>query len=411
MLAFPRSARLVPIPSIGRSELEIVRFLLNADAPEIDRLLSFINAWLPTWGATDLVKQRDPFQFRRLLAEIYLFAHLRTHLGAAPRRLTRRPDERGHEMETPWRDQLVKFEVYTPFDFVGLAMLQEHLLAVFRYAEVARGFVLDVSVEALDDSVERVWYAYSLPDETSASQWLRTVEKTAQGWLSCPDLAPGDEFTLDVPGGVTRLRVKARVLVDEPAERLVTLTFPTRSSDARLFFECGTAEQTATSSWGKKLAAKMKERQAGQPHAGVLRILIVNFAELDTGWPEFISWPQIAERITQTVDILARQIGGTIPYDVVLPAWLGLTSCFGSPVGLDPSKHPLTAAFIKASGLDRMGERGGRRIARVPDLLALVLQRGFEMWCNTAHQPCMEGGQHNGPNRNHTQDGLGDPRY
>ena len=354
---FPEIGKAVPLPPIGRSELEIVRLLLNADAPESARLLTFINTWLPTWGATDLVKQRDPFQFRQLLAEFYLFVHLQTHLGAAPRRLTLRPDEQGPDMETPWRDQLVKFEVYTPLDFVGLAMLQEHLLAIFRYAEVARGFVLDVSVEALDDSVKSVWYAYSLPDETSASQWLCTVEKTAHRWLSCPDLAPGDEFALDVPGGATRLRVKVRELVDEPAERCVILTFPTRSSDARLFFECGTAEQTATSSWGKKLAAKMKERQAGPPRSGVLRILIVNFAESDTGWPEFISWPQIAERITQTVDILARQIGGTIPYDVVLPAWLGLTSCFGSPVWLDPSKHPLTAAFIKASGLDRMGER------------------------------------------------------
>ena len=90
---FPEIDKAVPIPSIGRSELEIVRLLLNADAPQIDRLLTFINAWLPTWGATDFVKQRDPFQFRRLLAEIYLFAHLWTHLGVAPRRPTRRPNE------------------------------------------------------------------------------------------------------------------------------------------------------------------------------------------------------------------------------------------------------------------------------------------------------------------------------
>lgn len=270
-------------------------------------------------------------------------------------------------MEAPWLGQLVKFEVYTPLDFVGLAMLQEHLLAIFRYADVARGFVLHVSIDTLDHSVKSVWYAYALPDETSASRWLRIVEQTAQKWLSRPDLAPGDEFTLDVPGCATRLRVKVRELVDEPAERFVTLTFPTRSSDARLLFECGTAEQTATSSWGKKLAAKMKERQAGQPQAGVLRILIVNFAELDTGWPEFISWPQIAERIAQTVAILVRQIGGTIPYDVVLPAWLSLMSCFGLPVWLDPSKHPLAAAFIKASGLDRTGEHGGRRIGKPTD--------------------------------------------
>src|SRR6266699_3088719 len=41
----------------------------------------------------------------------------------------------------------------------------------------------------------------------------------------------------------------------------------------------------------------------------------------------------------------------------------------------------------------------------------LVLQRGFEMWCNAARQSCMEGGQHDGPDRDHAQDGFGDPRY
>jgi hypothetical protein len=40
----------------------------------------------------------------------------------------------------------------------------------------------------------------------------------------------------------------------------------------------------------------------------------------------------------------------------------------------------------------------------------LVLQRGFEMWCNAAHYPCMEGGQHERTDRNHSEDELGDPR-
>ena len=41
----------------------------------------------------------------------------------------------------------------------------------------------------------------------------------------------------------------------------------------------------------------------------------------------------------------------------------------------------------------------------------LVLQRGFEMWCNAVHQPGVEGGQHARTDRNQAQDGLGDPRY
>jgi hypothetical protein len=41
----------------------------------------------------------------------------------------------------------------------------------------------------------------------------------------------------------------------------------------------------------------------------------------------------------------------------------------------------------------------------------LVLQRGFEMWCNSAHQPGMAGGQHERTARDHAKDGLDDPRY
>src|SRR5712692_7191315 len=50
-------------------------------------------------------------------------------------------------------------------------------------------------------------------------------------------------------------------------------------------------------------------------------------------------------------------------------------------------------------------------LTRVMYKAVLVLQRGFEMWCNAARQSCMEGGQHDGPDRDHAQDGLGDPRY
>jgi hypothetical protein len=43
-----------------------------------------------------------------------------------------------------------------------------------------------------------------------------------------------------------------------------------------------------------------------------------------------------------------------------------------------------------------------------PDLIlivALVLQRGFEMWCNSAHHPCMEGGQQERTDRHHNEEG------
>src|SRR5258708_5167880 len=44
-------------------------------------------------------------------------------------------------------------------------------------------------------------------------------------------------------------------------------------------------------------------------------------------------------------------------------------------------------------------------------LWLLILQRGFEMWCNAASQPCVEGGQHERRDRDDPTDGFGAPRY
>jgi len=63
--------------------------------------------------------------------------------------------------------------------------------------------------------------------------------------------------------------------------------------------------------------------------------------------------------------------------------------------------------YSVANAVGRLKGKSAIRIHRE----YLVLQRGFEMWCNAARQSCMEGGQYDGPDRDHAQDGLGDPRY
>jgi hypothetical protein len=357
LVRFPEIAKAARIPAASRSDREIVRFLRKADDPDTARLLAFINGWLPEFDA-DLVKQSDPFQFRRLLAELHLFARLRSRIGAGVRRpVLPRGGTRGPDIEVHCPDKLVKLEVYTPLDFVGLAFLQEHVIAIVQYTDVARGFVVDVDVETGDESTESVWYAHGLPDETAMAGWLADLRDAVQAWLARPDLVVGDQLTQ--PGPLPALRVRAciRELHADPASRLVTMALPTRSSDTKLLFECGTVADTVKSTWARKLAGKMRRAQAGPPADDVLRMLVVNFAASDTGWPDFIEQPNIAERIGQTVHALAAQLGDPSPYDAVLPAWLATDTSFGIPVVLDPAKRAAVDSFIVAGALNRRYRR------------------------------------------------------
>ncbi len=80
---FPEIAKIVQASMMDRSELEIVRLLGNMHYSHLDRLLTFIENELPGSGeiGSRAMKQRDPFQSRESLAEFFLFAHLRRHLG------------------------------------------------------------------------------------------------------------------------------------------------------------------------------------------------------------------------------------------------------------------------------------------------------------------------------------------
>lgn len=83
---------------------------------------------------------------------------------------------------------------------------------------------------------------------------------------------------------------------------------------------------------------------------GVLRMLVVNFAMADTGWRHFISGSGFAQRFTEAIRLL---IGEHQPYDVVLPAQLGLASCFGQPVWITDDQPAFAREFINKAELDK----------------------------------------------------------
>jgi hypothetical protein len=213
--------------------------------------------------------------------------------------------------------------------------------------------VVEVSIEPVDDSVESVWYPYRLPGgkdaASSLNAWLNGVGASAQTFFAAAALHPGARLSLQGPGGTTVLSIEVGEVLDDPETRCVVFTTGTRSTDARLLFECGTAEFTALSGWGEKLRTKMRERQAGPPLPGVLRVLILNFAQADTAWPDFFAWPEIAARLDATVRFISNELTSGLPYDLVLPALLDIDSQFGVPIWLDSSLSTRGGVLLEAA--------------------------------------------------------------
>ena len=80
----------------------------------------------------------------------------------------------------------------------------------------------------------------------------------------------------------------------------------------------------------------------------------MDFCLADTGWPNFICWPEINKRMAHAVKLIAGSLDTPLPYDVFLPAQLGLNSYFAPAIWLDPNSklRPEGDAFLESAGLD-----------------------------------------------------------
>jgi hypothetical protein len=243
----------------------------------------------------------------------------------------------------------VAIEVYGPIDLFGFQVIQTYVIKILKYLEIDRGYALRVQIEP--GAEHDLWYGYQFEPEIEIRPWLSKFAQAATTWLSCP--SPQPVFRQNGPSTPGwKLSVAIEELYHERTSRMIHQSSATRSDDPRLHFEVGTAHTTADGWWGRSVRNKMAKRQAGPaPIAGLLRLLVVDFARLDTAFPDFICWPRIAERIDASVRLLASQIGGELPYDVILPARLGLSCCFGSPVWLGETKTRMQQDLLNLAGL------------------------------------------------------------
>jgi hypothetical protein len=345
---FPNIAAHVQLPAGGRSGREIVRLLDNTHYDHITRLLAFIDRAINRTepiGHRVLVSQ-DPFQLNQALAELYLHFHLTNRNCGALSAAGAPADHRKPDLKMAWGEWTVLLEVYNPIGLIGFQMLNRYAVAILKYLEIPIAFEVAIELRSEDPA-----YPYQIGTETSVRKWLRRFADEAAKWLQAAK--PSDRTTLPGPNNVWRLEMLLTELHQNARLRCVQLGTSTFSTDARLSFECGTEKDTARSRWGEKLKTKLEQRQCGDRQSEKLRILVVDFSQADTAWPDFICWPPIAERMDATIRLLVDEIGGSVPYDLVVPAQLGFECCFGPMIVIDAARQREASTFVKAAGLDR----------------------------------------------------------
>ena len=352
---FPRIAERIggELPESGRSELEIVRLLGNTHYGHIDALLTSLNNHLPESGSIGkrALEQTDPLPFHHALSEFYLLAHLQNAVGiphASAVSDRSGTSEKRYDIDLAAGESHVRVEVYCPADFFGYQLIRRYLPAMFRYLEIDAGFEISLRLERKNDDP---FFAFDIDHVTDIRQWLDDVQAEAKQWI--PDAKAGDRRRFEGPVESLLLSVTLERAHEKADWRWVNFDSPGQSSDTRLFFEMGAPENTARGPWGRKLLRKLQKRQCGAPSPGYLRLLVVDFSLADTGWPEFICWPDTAKRLAATLKLLIEEAGDPLPYDAVLPAQLEPECGFGEVIPLNPGRARETKKAIKAAGLDR----------------------------------------------------------
>lgn len=348
---FPRIAEAVRLPKAGRSRKDIFRLLDNSHFRHIEALVEFINQNIEASGPIGkrVIDQVDQFELHQALSELFLFVYLRKILGRnvapvhAPRAVSH-PD-----ISIQLDSSSILVECFCPIDLMGFQLVKRYTTTILKYLDVNRGFRLVVEIQ-LNSGATDPFYPYLIGAPQTVRRWLSELVDKAASWLRSDETS--SPLFVDGPNRDWRLVVRAFELHKDRDYRLIEMSPPTQSTDTRLFFECGSAESTIQSEWGKKLRRKLKQRQCGDPAPELYRLLVVDFSMADTGWPDFICWPPIASRMAQVVHHIVDELDEPTPYDIVVPAQLGPFVCgFGPPIWLGSADRASAGCLLEAAGL------------------------------------------------------------
>jgi hypothetical protein len=297
-----------------------------------------------------VLDQSDQFELRQALSELFLLVHLRENVGSvvepahAPRTISH------HDISARWGDISILIEIFCPVDLMGFQLVEAYTSTILKYLKINKGFELEVKIRPIAEPADP-FYPYLIGKDQEVRCWLAELAGRVEKWLNVDGLP--SPLIVDGTNETWHLFVCALTVHNDPSDRLILQSSATRSTDSRLFFECGSVEDAARSEWGKKLRRKLKQRQCGDPKQGRLRMLVVDFSMADTGWPDFICWPAIASRIAEVMHRLVQELDDPVPYDIVLPAQIGPVCGFAPPIWLSGNMEISDHGFLQAAGLTR----------------------------------------------------------
>ncbi len=332
---------------------EIFRLLNNMHYEKCAYLVDYLEKWIEDAGeiGEKVLVTTNPIDFDRMLAELFVFTHLREILGGDVFPVKAQGNSKSPDIKAIWDQNEVLMEIFTPMDFMGFQLFNNYVTPILKYLDVDKVYRIKIKLESKDrngiSNREDNYFPYSFPDEDEIYSWLNEFQKRACSWLQ--EEEPAEELIINAPGNNLRLKLILDKTFNNRETREIVYLGKGHSTDSKLFFEVGTAESTAKSQWGKKLKNKLKKMQCGPSNIDTCRILVVNFALADTGWPDFISWERFGKRFKDTIKII---VGRSMPFDVVLPAQLGFESCFGKPVLINDSLEKQALSFIRSAKLD-----------------------------------------------------------
>ncbi len=329
-----------------QDEREITRLLENVHYPHIAKALMIINEYGPISEeiGESLLICNDCFVFERLLAELFLFAHLYAHNGPSVIPIRRIKNTKSPDFLVKLDELELLIELYSPIDFYGYQLFERLLSTTIKNLDIELGFKLKIELTAADTG-----YAYDFPEFRRIYSWINEFQAKFICFLG--NDRNGKQFEFHTPAESVKLNIEVVSVNDDRDVRQLCFSLGTKSTDTIQYFRLENSAQFATTQWGWKINDKLSQRQAGPPSDNNIRILAINLALADTTDLKFLNNPKIQRNYTNHIAYLSSDIQPNPSYDIVILCKTSVRCGFAKPVLLSKGDSSRIQGLLDRIGL------------------------------------------------------------